>query len=95
MKRLFVALFCIMLAACTTHYDGVVTAKHYVPSSGGTGITVNGKVAVTFTPESFIIELNNGSDEVEVGQKMYVDLRVGDHVIIDKHWFSESWSKVK
>jgi hypothetical protein len=79
----------LLLAACNDHHEGTVTAKQYVPSSVGTGLTSSGKLVITDSDPKWVIELDNGADDVQVTKEEYTHLRVGMHVVIDEELFDD------
>jgi len=85
LKFLIAFVASAFLAGCSSHHDGIVTAKQFVPGSSGYGITSKGHVVYTSTDPQWIVELDNGADEVNVTHDEYMRIKVGMHVVIDKH----------
>lgn len=76
-----------LLAGCHIHHDGIVTAKNYIPGSSGVGFTSKGHVVYTSTSPQWILELDNGADEVNITHDEYMQVKIGMHVVIDEHMF--------
>lgn len=89
MKTIVAAILaCLILTGCTDHHEGRVTSKIYTPSSSGLGVTSGGKSVVTFTDETFTLELDDGRDFAQVGKRQYAMSNIGDYVLVDENVFS-------